>query len=111
MQLRIRRQADCIAVEPYYGRSRVSVTINWLARFVELCVFADLCVSARNESSGEHVSRKDAKIRKDAKSHINGSASIDQPSRNLFENGFRFGLDPLFRLILDRVCHIDRVEI
>ncbi len=61
----------------------------------------------RNESSvkqGFAQRRKDPQRRKE-------SLSIDQPSGNLFENGFRFGLDLLFRLILDRVCHIDRVEV
>ncbi len=105
-QLRIRRRDDSGTVEPYYERSPPGVTINWLVCFAD---FASLRIFASLRETFLHarlISRKDAKIRRRKE-----SLSIDQPSGNLFENGFGFGLDLLFRLILDRVCNIDRVEI
>jgi hypothetical protein len=99
--MRNRRRDDCFAVEPYYGRSPVRVTTN------SLVFFADLCVFARNESS---VKQRFAQRRKDPQRRKE-SLSIDQPSRDLFENSFRFSLDLFLRLILDRVRDVDRIKV
>jgi hypothetical protein len=39
------------------------------------------------------------------------SLTVDEPSRNLFENSFRFGFYLFLGLILDRVRDVDRIEV
>lgn len=39
------------------------------------------------------------------------SLSVDEPSRNLFENSFRFSFDLFLRLILNWVRDVDRIKV
>ena len=88
------RRADSFAVDRYYGRNPLGVTINSLANGFGM---------NRRESRRAYRTS----LIKPALARL----SVDEPSCNLFENSFRLRFNLLLRLVLDRVRDVDRIKV